>query len=136
MATTLLHAGKAVTPKGEIPDAGILIRDGEIETVGPRSSMQLPAGAAEISAADYTAVPGFVDVHIHGAGGRDVMEADDSALAVITARLAKFGTTSLLATTVTASADDTVRAVEGIAKFISKQFQTDDSTRRNSGHTF
>jgi N-acetylglucosamine-6-phosphate deacetylase len=127
MATTLLHAGKAVTPKGEIPDAGILIRDGEIETVGPRSSMQLPAGAAEISAADCTAVPGFVDVHIHGAGGRDVMEADDSALAVITGRLAKFGTTSLLATTVTASADDTVRAVEGIAKFISKQFQTDDA---------
>jgi N-acetylglucosamine-6-phosphate deacetylase len=127
MTTTLLHAGKAITPKGEIPDAGILIRDGEIETVGPRSSMQLPAGAAEISAADYTAVPGFVDVHIHGAGGRDVMEADDSALAVITGRLAKFGTTSLLATTVTASADDTVRAVEGIAKFISKQFQTDDA---------
>jgi N-acetylglucosamine-6-phosphate deacetylase len=127
MATTLLHAGKAITPKGEIPDAGILIRDGEIETVGPRSSMQLPAGAAEIRAADYTAVPGFVDVHIHGAGGRDVMEADDSALAVITARLAKFGTTSLLATTVTASADDTVRAVEGIAKFISKQFQTDEA---------
>ena len=40
MATTLLHAGKAITPKGEIPSAGILIRDGEIEAVGPRSTMR------------------------------------------------------------------------------------------------
>ena len=127
MATTLLHAGKAITPKGEIPDAGILIRDGEIETVGPRASIQLPRGTKEINAADCTAVPGFVDVHIHGAGGRDVMEADEAALGVITARLAKFGTTSLLATTVTAAVDSTVRAVEGISKYISGQLQTNEA---------
>jgi N-acetylglucosamine-6-phosphate deacetylase len=68
-----------------------------------------------------------VDVHIHGAGGRDVMEADETALSTITGRLAAFGTTSLLATTVTASADETVRAVEGIAKYISGQYQTNDA---------
>lgn len=127
MATTLVHAGKAITPKGEIPDAGILIRDGEIETVGPRASIQLPRGTQEINATDCTAVPGFVDVHIHGAGGRDVMEADAAALGVITARLAKFGTTSLLATTVTAAIDSTVRAVEGISKYISGQLQTNEA---------
>src|SRR5260370_6532518 len=104
MATTLLHAGKAITPKGEIANAGILIRDGEIEMVGPRSGMELPAGAEEFVASDSIAVPGFVDVHIHGAGGHDGMEADERALATITRRLAAFGTTSLLATTVTASA--------------------------------
>jgi len=126
MATTLLHAGKAITPKGEIPDVGILIRDGEIETVGPRSGMELPGGAEEVLATEYTAVPGFVDVHIHGAGGRDVMEADETALSTITGRLAAFGTTSILATTVTASADETCRAVEGISKYISGQYQTNE----------
>ena len=93
MATTLLHVGTALTPKGEIADAGILIRDGEIEMVGPRAAMESPAGAEEVRASESTAIPGFVDVHIHGAGGRDVMEADESALSTITGRLAAFGTT-------------------------------------------
>lgn len=127
MATTLFHARKAITPKGEIEEAGILVRDGVIEFAGPRSAVELPAGSEEIDATELTAIPGFVDVHIHGAGGRDVMEADDSALSTITGRLAKFGTTSLLATTVTASADDTCRAVEGISKFISLQYQTSEA---------
>src|SRR6266403_1894868 len=127
MATTLLHAGKAITPKGEIPDVGILIRDGEIEAVGPRSGMELPAGAEEVLATEYTAVPGFVDVHIHGAGGHDVMEADETALGTITGRLAASGTTAILATTVTASADETVRAVEGISIYISGQYQTNEA---------
>jgi N-acetylglucosamine-6-phosphate deacetylase len=126
MATTLFHVRKAITPKGEIEDAGILVREGVIEFAGPRAGIELPIGSEEIDASEYTAIPGFVDVHIHGAGGRDVMEADDSALSTITGRLAKFGTTSLLATTVTASADDTCRAVEGISKFISRQYQTNE----------
>ncbi len=127
MATTLLHVGTAITPKGEVENAAILFRDGEIEMVGPRAAMELPAGAEEVHASESTAIPGFVDVHIHGAGGRDVMEADEAALSTITGRLAAFGTTSLLATTVTASADETVRAVEGIAKYISGQYQTSDA---------
>jgi len=127
MSTTLLHAGKAITPKGEILGAGILIRDGEIEMVGPRAAMQLPSGAEEIQATEHTAIPGFVDVHIHGAGGRDVMEGDETALSTIAARLAAFGTTSLLATTVTAAVDDTCRAIEGISRYISTQYQTDQA---------
>lgn len=127
MATTLFHVRKVISPKGEIDDAGILVRDGVIEFAGPRTAVELPSGAEEVNAIELTAIPGFVDVHIHGAGGRDVMEADDSALGTITARLAKFGTTSLLATTVTASADDTCRAVEGISKFISRQYQTTEA---------
>ena len=127
MATTLLHAGTAITPKGEIAGAGILFRDGVIEAVGPRSGMELPGGAEEVTATEWTAIPGFVDVHIHGAGGHDVMEADETALSIITGKLAAFGTTSLLATTITASADETCRSVEGISKYISGQYQTNDA---------
>jgi len=126
MTTTLLHIAKALTPKGEIPDAAILIRDGEIETVGPRSDVALPGGAEEILAIDSIAVPGFIDVHIHGAGGRDVMEGSGEALSAITKKVAKFGTTSLLATTVTAGADDTCRAVAGVSKYITTQHETSE----------
>lgn len=128
MATTLLHVGKAITPTLEIRDAGILIRDGEIERVGKRDELELPAGATEIRAEDSTAIPGFIDVHIHGAGGRDVMEGSAEALSTITQRVAQFGTTSIVATTVTASTDDTLHAVEGIAKYIPTQYDSCNTT--------
>jgi len=73
MPTILIHAGRALTPTTEINDAGILIREDSIEAIGPRSSITLPAGAREILATDKTAIPGFIDLHIHGAGGHDVM---------------------------------------------------------------
>lgn len=127
MSTLLLHAGRALTPTSEIPDAGILIRDGVIEEIGLRSEMRVPDGATEISAKDQTAAPGFVDVHIHGAGGHDVMEGNADALAGVTRTVARHGTTSMVATTVTASTDDTVRGVSGIAHYIAEQRETDEA---------
>jgi N-acetylglucosamine-6-phosphate deacetylase len=124
MPTTLLHARRAFTPTVEIPDAGILIRDGVIEAVGPRGAMTLPSGAREILATDRTAIPGFVDVHIHGAGGREVMEGSSSALQTVAKTLAQFGTTSFVATTVTASPDDIFRSVSGIARYIGQQHES------------
>jgi N-acetylglucosamine-6-phosphate deacetylase len=126
MSTFLLHTARALTPTVEIPSAGILVRDGVIEAIGPRQDMSLPAGAQEILAVEQTAIPGFVDVHIHGAGGHDVMEGTDEALTAVARTLARHGTTSFVATTVTASPDDTCRSVEGIARFITQQLQTDN----------
>jgi len=126
MTTTLIHAGWALTPSGKIPDAGILIRDSVIEAIGPREGMNLPADATEIAAKDKAAIPGFVDVHIHGAGGRDVMEATLEAMATVTKTVAQHGTTSIVATTVTASVDDICRSAEGIAKYIVAQQESDE----------
>jgi N-acetylglucosamine-6-phosphate deacetylase len=127
MTKKLLHVKLAITPGAEIPDAGILIRDGEIEAIGPRESMTLPGGASEITALDKVALPGFVDVHIHGAGGHDVMEGSAEALSTVARTVARHGTTSFVATTVTASPDDTCRSVEGIANYISQQYETDEA---------
>lgn len=127
MSTFLLHTARALTPTTEISSAGILVRDGVIEAIGPRQDMSLPAGVHEIVVADGTAVPGFVDVHIHGAGGHDVMEGTDEALKAVAGTLARHGTTSFVATTVTASPEDTCRSVEGIARFISHQFEDDEA---------
>ena len=126
MSTTFIHAQRAFTPTVEVADVGILIRDGEIEAIGPRESLTVPSGAREISAPDQIAVPGFVDVHIHGAGGHDVMEGTREALRAVTRTVASRGTTSMLATTVTASMDDTIRAIEGIAHYVAAQHEADD----------
>jgi len=127
MTTTLIHAPRAFTPTSEIEDAGILFREDVIEAVGPRSGMSLPSGAQEIRADGRIAVPGFIDVHIHGAGGHDFMEGKSEACRAVSRKVSEHGTTSLVATTVTASSDDTVRAVEGIAGYMARQHQTEEA---------
>jgi len=127
MSTTLVHAARAFTAATEIPDAAILFRDGVIESVTPRGAVTLPAGAQEIVAADKIATPGFLDVHIHGAGGHDVMEATDHALKAVSRMVAAHGTTSFVATTVTASPESICRSAEGIAGYIARQHQSDDT---------
>jgi N-acetylglucosamine-6-phosphate deacetylase len=121
MSTTLLHVGRAFTPTNELRDAGILLRDGVIETVSPRSSLTVPADAQEIVAADKIAAPGFIDIHIHGAAGRDVMEGTEDALHAISSSIGSHGTTSFVATTITADPNVICKSSEGIARYIALQ---------------
>jgi N-acetylglucosamine-6-phosphate deacetylase len=58
-------------------------------------------------------LPGFVDLHVHGGGGRDVMEGQD-ALRVLSRTHAKSGTTSLLATTMTAPMEEIAAALRSV----------------------
>lgn len=65
-------------------------------------------------------LPGFIDLHVHGGGGRDVMEGGDAA-ATIAQRHAAHGTTALLATTMTAPMADLQAAFEGLRTVVAKQ---------------
>jgi N-acetylglucosamine-6-phosphate deacetylase len=65
---------------------------------------------------DYI-LPGFIDVHVHGGAGRDMMEGGD-APHVIAALHARHGTTSLLATTMTAPVEDITRALAAIGSAV------------------
>ncbi|KQN92738.1 amidohydrolase [Sphingomonas sp. Leaf231] len=56
---------------GAIDDATVLIRGDRIVAVGPRASVQVPAGATTVDVAGKTIVPGFVDAHAHGPQGDD-----------------------------------------------------------------
>jgi N-acetylglucosamine-6-phosphate deacetylase len=118
MQPIVIRADRAFTPFEEISDAVVVIQGSKISAVGQRGKVDLPRGAREINAGGRTIVPGFVDVHIHGAGGHDVMEGTREALEIITATVAAHGTTSLVATTVTASEKETRDSVAGIAHFI------------------
>jgi len=116
-----IHAGRALTPLEEIPDALILVEDHSIRWIGPRAAAVLPPGTKEVGAHGLTAIPGFVDVHIHGAAGRDVMEATPDALAAVAGCIARHGTTSFVATTVSAGVEQTVSSLSGLARAIHSQ---------------
>ncbi|KQQ45332.1 N-acetylglucosamine-6-phosphate deacetylase [Duganella sp. Leaf126] len=64
---------------------------------------------------DHYILPGFIDLHVHGGGGKDVMEGGD-AVATIAAVHACHGTTSLLATTMTAPPEDIRLALAAIGR--------------------
>jgi N-acetylglucosamine-6-phosphate deacetylase len=111
------------TPQGELRDGVVIVEGIRISAVGARDEVTIPANAKRIEARGLTLVPGFVDVHVHGAGGHDVMEATPEALDGVATTLARGGTTSFLATTVTAAPDELCVSAAGIAKFISTQTQ-------------
>jgi len=94
----------------------ILIEDGHIASIASRE-----IATAQVSALDYptaTLAPAFLDVHIHGAAGHDVMEATPEALSAVGGFLATRGTGSFLATTVTAPLETTLRSLSSLARLI------------------
>ncbi|HVB36843.1 MAG TPA: N-acetylglucosamine-6-phosphate deacetylase [Candidatus Acidoferrales bacterium] len=125
MPSTIIHAGRAFTPHEEINDAAIVVEDGKVARIGCRDQIEVPSDAKEILARDMTLIPGFVDIHIHGAGGHDVMSSTEEALSAVAKTVARHGTTSLVATTVTAPPDETRRCLEDIARFIASPANTE-----------
>jgi N-acetylglucosamine-6-phosphate deacetylase len=85
----------------DVPDetqtTSILIENGIITQIG---QIDPPTGCNTLDAQGRIAAPGFIDVHIQGAGGADVLDATTDALKAISQTCARFGTTSFLATTV------------------------------------
>ena len=118
MPSTAIYANRILTPQEELTENVILVEDGRISAIGHRDEIRIPEGCRDYVAQGTTIVPGFIDIHIHGAGGHDVMEGNARSLNRICEIVARHGTTSLLATTVTASTEETCRSLQGIARYI------------------
>src|SRR5438477_5147171 len=92
-------------------DLDVAIREGKIVEIGP----QIDSTDAIDLGGRYLA-PGFVDLHIHGAVGRDTMEASAEAFRAICDYHLRGGTTSLLLTTATAPLDRITAAIDSARK--------------------
>ncbi len=73
-----------------------------------------------LSSGEPIILPGFVDLHVHGAGGADMMDGGLAA-STLAHQHAQYGTTSLLATTLTAPAADLFKAFTGVAQVMARQ---------------
>jgi len=106
---------RLLTPYRLIPRGDLLIENGRIAWAGGScGSIRPKKGTARIDACGMYVAPGFVDIHVHGGGGGDVMDAKRSSLERICTAHARGGTTSLLLTTLTAPLDHVAAALDTI----------------------
>ena len=103
-----------------LDDPLVVIEDGRIDSISSGKTSELPVGTRVVDFPGVTLAPALLDVHIHGGAGHDIMEATPEALNTIGRFLGSHGTGSYLATTVTAPLDATLKALSGLAKFISQ----------------
>lgn len=119
---TVLTAKRLLTPSEILESPVLVVEDGVVAEMFSRTDRELPHGQ-HVDFADCTLIPALFDVHIHGSGGHDVMEATDSALAHIGAFLARRGVGAYLATTVTGPLEFLLRSLTGLAKLLQQPIE-------------
>jgi N-acetylglucosamine-6-phosphate deacetylase len=111
-----LIGGMVLTPLRIIHPGVVVVEGDRIATVSDIKNFRVKAEFREIDVSGLYVAPGFIDIHVHGGGGHDVMEGSLEALAVIAQAHAEGGTTSWLATTLTAPIDEIEKALQAIEK--------------------
>lgn len=122
MPNKFLFTGlKICEENGILKSHSILIENGKIKRIF-RANEKLKDKNIEILHFPPSChlIPGFIDMHIHGTKGADIMDGSPNALSVICSSLPEEGTTSFLATTLTSGAKDIQGALKNIKNFKSK----------------
>ncbi len=120
MLTQLINA-RILTPQGWLKDGSVLIRDGKILEV---TNCDLAViGAQLIDVKGMYVLPGGVEIHAHGGGGRDFMECTEDAFRDAVKAHMKYGTTSIFPTL----SSSTVPMIEQAAETCTKMMTEKDS---------
>ena len=119
-------AGRLLTPTDAVEHPLVLVEQGRVLEISARSGRQAPAGISVSDFGDGVMAPGYVDLHIHGSAGYDVMDDSAEALPAIEQLLARHGVTSYFPTTVSAPMDTTLRALERLADAIENREQNNN----------
>lgn len=88
----------------------LLINNGKIKAINPKENLDCDV----LDGQGLYISPGFIDVHIHGAGGYDTMDGTYEAINEISKTIVKHGTTSFTPTTMTVAAEDVLQSIKAI----------------------
>ncbi len=119
MAMIRLTNAKVVLPNGEAQIAELMIRDSEITSVAASTNGNSAGEAVDLEGC--VLLPGFVDVHNHGAVGVDVNTADAESLLKVAEYLASCGVTSWMPTLVPDSDENYRRVIDEIDRLMDLQ---------------
>jgi N-acetylglucosamine-6-phosphate deacetylase len=113
-----LTATTLFTPLERMEQPLLLVEDSTIVEVTSRAQREVPKNCRAVDFGDGILAPGFIDIHIHGGAGHDVMEAGTDVLPPVERLLAAHGVSSYFPTTVTAPMDATLSALARLADAI------------------
>ena len=111
-----------ITPFQLINGKAIIVEKGKIIEIINEEELNTATlkGVEIIEAKDKFVVPGYIDIHIHGGGGSDVMDGNYEAINQIAITHSRFGTTAFLPTTMTMSKNKIIRSLRSICKAVEK----------------
>ena len=118
-------ARRLYTPTEEIADPWFVIEDEHLVEISSRASHAYPENATVVDLGDTTVVPGFLDIHLHGGAGLDLMRALVEELPRLGKFLTLHGVIGYFATTVAAPLDATCAALERLADAIENKAPAD-----------
>jgi N-acetylglucosamine-6-phosphate deacetylase len=97
---TVITDATLVTPQGVVADFVLVVSpdSGDIVAVGP-AGRAVASDAVVVPLPGRTIVPGFIDVHVHGVAGTDVLDGD-GAVARVASRVPEWGVTAFAPTTI------------------------------------
>jgi len=104
MSRTLIENSRVWQETGFVSGRTLVLDDGAIEGLLPAADLAPQPGDRRIDGSGAYALPGFIDLHIHGSMGFDVMDGSLASLKGLCDFLIQGGVTSFLATTMTDSA--------------------------------
>ena len=110
----VLFVNARVCTPFELRDGAVLVRGGRIE--GVFDHVQPPDGVRVIDAKGMTLAPGYIDLHVHGGGGRSVMEGTAEAVIEMANAHALHGTTAILPTTLSMPLQAMARAGDAVGR--------------------
>jgi N-acetylglucosamine-6-phosphate deacetylase len=115
---TVFTAAWLYTPVEAIQNPLLVVQDGVVMEISSRSQKPVPETAQLVDLGETVLVPGFVDIHIHGGAGLDVMRTSPAELPRLNQFLTAHGVTGYFPTTVAAPLDQTCMALERLADAI------------------
>jgi len=109
----IVLAGAVLVLPDRVIDAGSLVLgEGRIQSIHDRT-IEKPAGATYVDLAGHVIVPGFIDVHVHGVEGVDVLD-DEQAVARVAATLPKYGVTAFCPTSIACTPEKLSALLAGV----------------------
>ena len=122
---------RLIFPDGIRDGLDVVVEEGKIAAICERSLAHREHDVVDLNG-NYLA-PGFIDLHVHGALGRDTMEASAEAFRSICDFHASGGTTSLLLTTATAPLDEIVKVLNAVRDFAQRRARRSRPTSAIAG---